>query len=366
MHPPKTAKILPYANSQPLKNLARRIFQAKTMLLSQSTPYHVIGQYQHALVRYYPAGEKKYHEPIVFVPPLAVTVSIYDLYPYRSMIQHMQNSGFEVYLLDWGKLSYQHRELNFMSFIDDIIPNCLKMVQEHSQSPQYSLHGWSMGGLFVTLYSALHQPTAVKNLMVLGSPIDSFLTGWHGKLAEKLHHLLQRHPKVAQTIYEGKIPKQLIQTPGKINALVFKLIDLPGWYRSQKRLLQNLHDVKLLQEHSTMGQYLNHMVDYPGGINQDMLLHIWLQNPLKTGEIHLHGQHIALKNIRCSLLVGAGSRDTLVAKEAVQPLTQLTSSQDVTFTLIPGGHMGIMSNQESADEFWPMLTTWLQQRSTTT
>lgn len=62
--------------------------------------------------------------------------------------------------------------------------------------------------------------------------------------------------------------------------------------------------------------------------------------------------------------MGAGLRDQLVCADAVAPLCELTSSPDVTFTLINGGHMGIMSNQNSAKEFWPQLATWLQQRST--
>lgn len=63
-------------------------------------------------------------------------------------------------------------------------------------------------------------------------------------------------------------------------------------------------------------------------------------------------------------MVGAGLSDQMVTADAVRPLSQLTSSKDVTFTLIPGGHLGLMSNQKSADEFWPKLSAWLAERST--
>ncbi|ENU41918.1 hypothetical protein F985_02805 [Acinetobacter seifertii] len=106
------------------------------------------------------------------------------------------------------------------------------------------------------------------------------------------------------------------------------------------------------------------MIDYPGGINQDMLFNVWLQNPLNQGYIQLKDKKIELKNIDCSLLVGAGRSDQLVTADAAQPLSQLTSSQDVTFTLIPGGHLGLMSSQASAQEFWPKLADWLTERST--
>ena len=63
-------------------------------------------------------------------------------------------------------------------------------------------------------------------------------------------------------------------------------------------------------------------------------------------------------------MIGAGKSDQMVTADAVKPLSELTNSRDVTFTLIPGGHLGLMSSQKSADEFWPTLSDWLAQRST--
>ncbi len=360
----KTLKFSLKNQTDKLKNLSTRVFRGTSLVLSQSTPYHVIDTYKYAKIRHYPADQRQYREPLVFVPPLAVTVSIYDLYPYRSLVNYFQQQGFEVYLLDWGRLNYSHQQLNFMSFLDDVLPHAIDVIRQHANSDEISLHGWSMGGLFASLYTAYQPHSSVKNLISLGAPIDSFLAGWHGQLLKQLNHLIQRYPRVAETIDQGKIPKKLIQTPGKLNAVVFKLIDPVGWWNSHKRFFMNLHDPQAVQEHATMGAYLNDMIDYPGGINQDMMLNVWLRNPLKSGHIQLNDKLIDLKNIRCNLLVGAGLSDRLVAAQSVQPLAELTSSPDVTFTLIPGGHMGIMSNQNTAKEFWPVLATWLQQRST--
>ncbi|MGM7378252.1 alpha/beta hydrolase, partial [Acinetobacter baumannii] len=137
-----------------------------------------------------------------------------------------------------------------------------------------------------------------------------------------------------------------------------------GWFDGHIQLLKNLNNLQFVQEHATLSSFLNNMIDYPGGINQDMLFNVWLQNPLIQGSIQLKDKKIELKNIDCSLLVGAGRSDQLVTADAAQPLSQLTSSQDVTFTLIPGGHLGLMSSQASAQEFWPKLATWLSERST--
>ncbi len=150
-------------------------------MLSQSTHYEVIGQFNETRIRYYAAAQKRFKEPLVFVAPLAINMAIYDLYPYRSLIKHFQNAGFDVYLVDWGRLGFKDRHLNFLSFIEDFIPKAIEVIRTHSGSNQISLHGWSMAGIFVTLYTAHNQPNYVKNLIVLGSPINSYASGYIGK-----------------------------------------------------------------------------------------------------------------------------------------------------------------------------------------
>jgi len=346
-----------------LKNLSTSLFNSKSLVLSQTTPYEVIAEYKQTRVRYYASPDKQFKEPLVFVAPLAINMAIYDLYPYRSLVKHFQNSGFDVYLVEWGQYNYKDRFLNFMSFIDDAIPHCIEQIRQHSNSDEISLHGWSMSGVFVMLYCALHKSNHVKNLIVLGSPVDSHASGRTGKLFQKANQLIAKNKALQNKIYSETLPKSLIHTPGLLNAFGFKIIDPLGWIQSQKQLLLNLDNPEILYEHATMGHFLNRMIDYPGGINQDMIFNVWLQNPLKNGVIQLQDKNIELKNIECSLLVGAGRSDQIVSEDAVKPLIELTNSQDVTFTLIPGGHLGLMSSRASANEFWPFMTTWLKHRS---
>ena len=346
-----------------LKHLSARIFNAESLVLSQTAPFQVVAEFGQTKIRYYAAEERRYKEPLVFVAPLAINMDIYDLYPYRSLIHYFQTQGFDVYLIDWGRLTYQDRHLNFLSFIGKALPEYLQVIRTHSQSDEISLHGWSMAGIFVMLYSALNQPNYVKNLIILGSPIDSYASGSIGKLYEFINKKIAHNKKLQTRLYSG-LPKRLIHTPGILNALGFKILDPKGWIDGHIQLLKNLGNKKLVQEHATLGHFLNNMIDYPAGINQDMLFNVWLQNPLKNGAIQLKDQVIELKNIQCSLLIGAGRSDQLVTADAVKPLTQLTSSSDVTFTLIPGGHLGLMSSQASSEEFWPMFNDWLAKRST--
>ena len=123
-------KFNPYRKK--LKNLSIRLFKSRDLVLSQTTPYDIVGRYKFAQIRYYASPDKQYKEPLVFIAPLAITMSIYDLYPYRSLVKHFQHSGFDVYLVDWGQLTYQHCHLNFMAFIQEAIPNCIQLIIQHA------------------------------------------------------------------------------------------------------------------------------------------------------------------------------------------------------------------------------------------
>ena len=188
------------------KHLAMRVFDADRLVLSQSTAYQVIAEFKQTRVRFYGSENKRYKEPLVFVAPLAINMDIYDLYPYRSLVKHFQDSGFDVYLIDWGKLTYKNYQVNFLSFIDKFIPKCIEAIQKHSKSEKISLHGWSMAGIFVTLYTARHPSNPVKNLVVLGSPIDSYASGYIGKLYKTLAYITTRNPTIKDYAY-NRLPK---------------------------------------------------------------------------------------------------------------------------------------------------------------
>ena len=84
----------------------------------------------------------------------------------------------------------------------------------------------------------------------------------------------------------------------------------------------------------------------------------------KNGSMTLNGRTIDLKILTVPCWSGLGKPIRLLPEQSAKPLMELTSSTDKTFTLIPGGHLGLMSNQKTANTFWPKLTTWLAQRST--
>ena len=133
--------------------------------------------------------------------------------------------------------------------------------------------------------------------------------------------------------------------------------------KSHINLLKRLDNREAVAAHATLGAFLDHMVDYPGGVNRDMLLKVWLDNPLSQGQFKIGGKIVYLKDIHAAMLVAAGRNDGMVSVEAVRPLVDLVGSTDTRFTTVPGGHVGMIGSEAASHEFWPVLSAWLAERS---
>ena len=56
-----------------LKHLSARLFREESLVISQTTPYQVIGEFGQTRIRYYAASTKRYKEPLVLLHRLPST-----------------------------------------------------------------------------------------------------------------------------------------------------------------------------------------------------------------------------------------------------------------------------------------------------
>ena len=63
--------------------------------------------------------------PLVIVPPLAVNMLIYDLFPERSLVKYFVAQGFDVYLIDWGMPTRKHTHYNLNTYVSEFMPEFL-------------------------------------------------------------------------------------------------------------------------------------------------------------------------------------------------------------------------------------------------
>ncbi|MFE8072328.1 alpha/beta fold hydrolase [Marinobacteraceae bacterium S3BR75-40.1] len=361
---------------QAVSNAGRLRRKPQSLIQSGDTPYDVIFQEGIVSLRYYPPldtdsieveGESvavashTYRTPILLVPPLAVTLALYDLFPDRSLVKYLRARGFEVYLIDWGEPGWQQNHFDLAHYFADWVPQLIKRVREHSGERKLTLHGWSFGGLFSYCAAALGDPD-IANLVLVGAPCDYHANGRLGRYYQRLSRVLTGAENLMGfRIHDTR--KRWWRSPGWANSLAFKLTNPVAHVQNFGALVRNLHDEDYVSNHATLNAFINGMLAYPGGVIQDTLAYLLKENVLARGQLPMEGGEGSLGRIRASVLLTCGRSDEIVTEDCAKALLDQVSSSDTKVLRVPGGHMGILSGSKAPAQIWPEWVEWLSERS---
>lgn len=357
-----------------------RQLQTENFIVANQTPYDVIHRNGLLSVRRYPpladdhivaGGEtipvrrEQHRVPVLLVPPLAADPLNFDLFPNRSLVRFLLAHGFRVYLADFGSPEQEHSHLGLADYATGMLPEALAQVRKDSGVEDVTLFGYCMGGLFCLIYAGWSHDPKVRNIVTVASPIDSFQAG----IAGKLWQAMQAPARLVRR-YTGfrihKLDPAQMNVPGWLASLTFKMTNPLGTLQGYFDLLLNLWDREFVTEYQTMATWFNKMHDYPGGIVQDIVVRVGIDNALAKGKIALgraEDREALLQKIDCSLLAIAGKTDKIVTIEAAKKVMDIVGSTDKTFSLAPGGHAGVFAGSKAPATTWRIATDWLATRS---
>lgn len=309
-----------------------------------------------------PVVRQRHAMPLVLVPPLGVTTEAFDLMPQRSLVRYMAAAGFHTYLIDWGRPEKRHAHLGFKDYVQDMMGIALAEVRRHSGARDLSLMGWCMGGLLCLMHAGLTQDSSIRNIVTVASPVD--LRG--GGLVARSAMVLNTPARLIRKFsgwHLDQLKPEWLHAPGWLTTLGFKLTDPVGSVTSYWDLLTRLWDREFVESHTTTSDYLNNMLLYPGGVIQEMLVKMAVDNSLASGRIGIGGTVARLDRIKANMLVFAGDSDHLIAPPIARRILDVVASTDKEFVIAPGGHMGVILGQRAQQSVWAVTGDWLRQRS---
>ncbi|MBV9257330.1 MAG: class III poly(R)-hydroxyalkanoic acid synthase subunit PhaC [Ktedonobacteraceae bacterium] len=319
------------------------------------TPKEVIWTKNKArLYRYKPAQEKRYSVPLLLVYALINRPYVLDLRPGNSIIEHLVDHGFDVYLLDWGIPGDEDKNLTFDDYILDYIPRAIKKVLRTAHAEEISLLGYCMGGTMAAMYAALFPAEPLKNLILLTCPID-FAPDYIGLYALWTSERYFNADLLVEAF--GNIPGELVDIANRM------LKPVNNYIGSYVNMWEHIMQDKPMDTWLAMNKWVNDVIPFPGAAFRQWIRDFYQRNKLVKGEIVLRGQRVNLSNIHCSLLSIAAQKDHICTLQQAKAIMELVSSEDKTFLALNAGHVGLLTGSEARKNLWPELRSWLEQHS---
>lgn len=130
----------------------------------------MVGEGPHRTLRRF--GPEDSGDPVLLVTPLAASPTCFDLMPEQSLAAHLVSLGRSVFLIEYGEMTGDDRDLGLEFWIDDVLPEAIHRVAELSGGRAVDVVAWSIAGSLALLTSAAHPELPVRSITTFGTPID--------------------------------------------------------------------------------------------------------------------------------------------------------------------------------------------------
>lgn len=293
--------------------------------------------------------------PSAGLPPLLICYALVnrpymmDLQPDRSLIRGLLLRGLDVYLIDWGYPGPADRFLDLDDYINRYLGGCMDHVRRTAGVPALNLLGVCQGGTFALCHAAM-QPEAVRNLVVMVTPVDfhtaeNLLSKWiRGVDVERMVEVL------------GNVPGEIL------NATFLALMPLRLTVQKYAGIADIADDPAALANFLRMEKWILDSPDQAGTAFAQFVRWFFQQNRLVRGGLEIGGRHVDLARIGCPVLNIRASQDHLVPPSATLPLRDLVGSRDYTDFEFDGGHIGIYVSARAQQLLPQAIAGWLERR----
>jgi polyhydroxyalkanoate synthase len=310
---------------------------------------------QRTVRRYRPPNRPRpvRHAPVLLVPPLAAPATCFDLRKGCSLVEHLLARGYPTYLVDYGPISFNDRDLGLEHWVDDVIPKAVEAVSEDAGGQPVQVVGWCLGGIMAMLATAGYRELPISSISLIASPFDFekvALTAPIRRLADLTGG------RLVSTLYRalGGAPASLVSLGFRATA-IDRYVTKPIW------IAQNLDNRELLSHMEAVDDYMANMLAYPGRTFGQLYHRFFRVNELAQGKLELTDDRcIDLGEVTQPALVVAGKTDVLAPMPAVLAVEALLpNAAEVETHVSPGGHLGVLTGRSAMRTTWNYLDDFL-------
>lgn len=301
--------------------------------------------------------------PLLIVYALILRPYILDLVPGRSVVQEFLQQGFDVYLLDWGVPDETDEGLGFEYYVLDVLSGAVQVVLDTSAASQLSLLGHCQGGTMAAMFAAL-EPQLVRNLVLLGAPID-FAPDQPGPMGTWTMWTRQNLPQPEWLI--GPTGLMPMDVPTRLTQAATRMLTSPPGVRDALTVLRDrLATDAEMRVWLGVCQWVDDAVPLSGRMFRQWLRWFYHDNLLVSGEVLLRDRQVDLSRANANVLTIAASLDAITPLSQASTAASYLGARDAELLTVEGaGHVGMVVGPRARDEVWRPTVEWLADRSGT-
>ena len=294
------------------------------------------------LIQYEPKSETVHRVPLLILPPWINKYYLLDLQPKNSMVRHLVEQGFTVFMVSWRNPDASMEGTTIEDYVDLGPLAASDVVREITGSPTVNVMGYCIAGTLLAMTLAW---LAAKGDDRFGAV--TFMVS------------LQDFSKVGDTaVFLGEptvdfIEQQMLER-GYLDSR--ELSDMFSLLRSNDLIWANVVNNYLLGQKPPAFDLLYWNSD---GTRMARAAHGWYlrntyveNNLVQPGKVHLKGEALDLGRIRRDIYAVGAEKDHIVPWDAAFRITQLTGGK-VHFVLASSGHIaGIINPPGGKGTYW--------------
>jgi polyhydroxyalkanoate synthase len=291
-------------------------------------------------------GAHRHAVPVLLVYPLLLRPFLLDLVPGRSLVRHLGDHGFRVYLLHWDGASGRRRTLD--AYLADDLPWATQMVREHGGEEELSLVGHCQAGTFAAIHAA-REPSTVRNLVLYAAPVQGAPISPPRQALPMPDWLVPTLPLDRVTRLAGTLARTQLRVPG---ARTFG-------DRMRDRLLRSPEGRVWL----AACRWVDESGPLPGPASAQWMRALYRDNAVARGSMTVAGEKVTLEVVTAAVLTIAGRWDAIAPPFQAAVARHFPNAREFVRLDVPAGHVGVHVGPTAPDIAWRPLTDWLAARS---
>jgi polyhydroxyalkanoate synthase len=330
------------------------------------------------LLQYEPQTREVHGTPLFIVPPQINKYYVWDLAPGRSLIEHLVQQGFTVFVVSWFNPRDSEADWGLQTYVL-ALERAMRVAREITRAPQLHVLGACSGGITsaaLLAYLAAGGKDWARSLTLLVSILDieGIADSSMGLFANLETLEIARSLSGARGVLEGK-----------------DLAKVFAWLRPNDLIWNYWVNNYLLGQAPPAFDVLYWNSDttrLPARLHSDFLALLESNAFTRPGAIALGGQALDLHDVRCDSYILAGRTDHITPWEGcyqtrrlldgksefvlnssghVQSIVNPPGGRKASYVTNGGAHDSPQSFEQGATahegSWWPHLSAWLAARS---